>query len=464
MSRSGASADPRRTTIAAWTLAVAAVGGLVVALSTGRHATDVVGSSSARGWIAASAGALALVGADRLLAAAREQQHTEEGILGAALWVFAVLWAAHGFDAAGVISAANPGSALAALLAPPAALAAAGPLLAPGSWPARAVARHWRAWAVAWIAVATAVALALFTMPDRSPHVPAAGACRAVGLVAAAGWTVLSARYLRRHLRSFDAAMLGVSVSTAALAMAGLAWWSGALQTVGWSTAAACATAGMLALAPFAGRALGIDPDRRALLAPLARRDALAVPDIAESPLLRWFVRVAPGRGVSLVHAARVEDLALRCGDRVGLRARRMRALACAAAVHDLASALPPPDPAATSGPDDAEERARDMLARQHALAPAARLVRSRRERVDGTGRPDGIADTAIPVEARVLAVCDTYEVVVERNSRAAARRRVRDGVGTAFDASVVDALERVLDDLDADGPAPITPAELVAP
>ena len=49
------------------------------------------------------------------------------------------------------------------------------------------------------------------------------------------------------------------------------------------------------------------------------------------------------------------------------------------------------------------------------ALRPVARLVRSSHERWDGTGYPDRLAASEIPLGARIIAVCDAYEAMTSR-------------------------------------------------
>jgi HD-GYP domain-containing protein (c-di-GMP phosphodiesterase class II) len=88
----------------------------------------------------------------------------------------------------------------------------------------------------------------------------------------------------------------------------------------------------------------------------------------------------------------------------------------------------------------------------EHANLPdIAEWVRAHHERVDGTGYPAGLAGTAIPVEARVLAVADAYEAMTaDRPYRAsigpdAAEAELRRAAGTQFDPRVVEALATVL-------------------
>jgi len=72
-------------------------------------------------------------------------------------------------------------------------------------------------------------------------------------------------------------------------------------------------------------------------------------------------------------------------------------------------------------------------------------------ERMDGSGYPQGLAAAEIPIEARVVAVADTYDVLTsDRPYRRAfnqteALRRIFDEAGPHLDPLVVDALVRTL-------------------
>ena len=46
------------------------------------------------------------------------------------------------------------------------------------------------------------------------------------------------------------------------------------------------------------------------------------------------------------------------------------------------------------------------------ALAGTAPLIRSSHERVDGRGYPDGLVGEAIPLGARIIAVCDAFDAM----------------------------------------------------
>jgi HD-GYP domain-containing protein (c-di-GMP phosphodiesterase class II) len=77
-------------------------------------------------------------------------------------------------------------------------------------------------------------------------------------------------------------------------------------------------------------------------------------------------------------------------------------------------------------------------------------------ERPDGEGYPRGLQGDEIPLEARILAVADSYEAMtndrVYRRSigRWRARDELRRNAGTQFDGAVVAAFLRVLERDDA--------------
>lgn len=79
-------------------------------------------------------------------------------------------------------------------------------------------------------------------------------------------------------------------------------------------------------------------------------------------------------------------------------------------------------------------------------LTCAEHLVYGHHERFDGGGYPEGLAGTAIPVEARLMAVVDVYDALIsERSYKPAmphdeAVMRIRRGAGNHFDPEVVEA------------------------
>jgi HD-GYP domain-containing protein (c-di-GMP phosphodiesterase class II) len=85
------------------------------------------------------------------------------------------------------------------------------------------------------------------------------------------------------------------------------------------------------------------------------------------------------------------------------------------------------------------------IVASAPALAEAARLIRSSYERFDGAGYPDGLAGDAIPLGARIIAVCVAFAAMLSpRAYRPAlswehASNELRAARGGQLDPEVVD-------------------------
>ncbi|MBO9531354.1 MAG: HD-GYP domain-containing protein [Solirubrobacteraceae bacterium] len=179
-------------------------------------------------------------------------------------------------------------------------------------------------------------------------------------------------------------------------------------------------------------------------------------------------------------HTQGVVDLAVAVGLELRLPPRAMRDLEFGALLHDIGKLRVPNEiinkPGALS---DAEwlvmrrhpEYGQEMLDRVGgALTDAGRIVRAHHERWDGTGYPDGLAGDEIPIEARIITVCDSYSAMTTERSYSRARtdRQARMELercsGTQFDPAVVAALAVVLADPSALGRlGPTSGAEIPA-
>jgi HD-GYP domain-containing protein (c-di-GMP phosphodiesterase class II) len=93
-----------------------------------------------------------------------------------------------------------------------------------------------------------------------------------------------------------------------------------------------------------------------------------------------------------------------------------------------------------------------EVLSRFASYRSGIPLVRGHHESWDGTGYPDGIRGTEIPLGARILAVADTFDALTsDRPYRPGmgldrAVGILRDGAGSQWDPEIVAALLRVLD------------------
>jgi HD-GYP domain-containing protein (c-di-GMP phosphodiesterase class II) len=161
-------------------------------------------------------------------------------------------------------------------------------------------------------------------------------------------------------------------------------------------------------------------------------------------------------------HSRDVVELVLAVVDRIGLDVRIRKRAEFAALLHDVGKIRIPNEVIHKPGPLDADEWAlmkthtlegEQMLVRVGGLlGEVGRIVRSCHERWDGGGYPDGLAGEAIPVEARIVFVCDAFNAMTTERAYRAARTveealaELRACSGTQFDPQVVEALAGVLE------------------
>ncbi len=158
-------------------------------------------------------------------------------------------------------------------------------------------------------------------------------------------------------------------------------------------------------------------------------------------------------------HARWITDSAVRVGARLGLEGRALKRLELGALLHDIgklgisSTILQKPGPL-----DEAERRVvqthpalgERILAPIHRLQDVCPIVRHCHERLDGKGYPDGKAGEEIPIESRIVHVCDAYHAMTtdrpyrKRLPRAEAARRLVQGSGSQFDPAVVTAFLEV--------------------
>ena len=158
-----------------------------------------------------------------------------------------------------------------------------------------------------------------------------------------------------------------------------------------------------------------------------------------------------------VAHAA--DQLAARLRMTSGERAR----LADAAWLHDLGKLTIPRVILDKPGPLDGEEwaiirehpaRAADFLASETVLVDIAPLVRHHHERYDGTGYPDRLPATSIPLGARIIGVVDAFDAMTtERSYRGAlsfeaALCELQQGAGSQFDPTITEAFMDIATDL----------------
>ena len=206
----------------------------------------------------------------------------------------------------------------------------------------------------------------------------------------------------------------------------------------------------------------------------LRARNASSIAEaIAMSDALRQLNRGRPTPLVTLAdqienhdldtfrHVDRVAACAYAIGRQLGFGPGRLRDLVLAAQMHDIGKIGLPPYILTKPGKLTNEEwdmiklhpgKGFEIVSRVPALRNLAAVIRHHHERYDGGGYPDSLCGDGIPLEARIVAVADTYDALTsERPYRSAmsvpeAREELARVAGTQLDPNCVQALVHVLD------------------
>jgi putative nucleotidyltransferase with HDIG domain len=160
-------------------------------------------------------------------------------------------------------------------------------------------------------------------------------------------------------------------------------------------------------------------------------------------------------------HCKSVVSLALEVAEHLGLSAERRRNLEFAALLHDVGKIAIPKEIINKPGKLDPHEwtiikthtvEGQKMLERVGGfMRQVGLIVRSHHERWDGGGYPDGLAGEAIPLEARVITCCDTWNAMrTDRPYRKAlshdvAVAELASNAGGQFDPRVVETFVRLV-------------------
>ncbi len=215
-------------------------------------------------------------------------------------------------------------------------------------------------------------------------------------------------------------------------------------------------TAATLALVPLLGLLSVFARERHSRLQGLLelsgayRGTALMISDVIEAD-----------DGYTAEHSKGVVAFALSVGEQLELSGAQQRNLEFAALLHDVGKIAISKEIINKPGKLDADEWAiikthpiegQKMLDRVGGfMHEVGLIVRSHHERWDGSGYPDGLAGDAIPLEARIIAGCDTWNAMrtdrVYRKalSREAALAELLAAAGSQLDPRVVDTLARLV-------------------
>lgn len=159
-------------------------------------------------------------------------------------------------------------------------------------------------------------------------------------------------------------------------------------------------------------------------------------------------------------HSARVADLSANIATELGMNEEEVDRVRMAGRLHDLGKIGTRDAVVNKEGPltpEEFEHVKQHVIIGAQILAPLVHLgdivsmVKSHHERWDGTGYPDGLRAEEIPRGGRIIAAAEVYDALTtsrpyqEKMTPEQAAERMADLSGTVLDATVYDALLRIV-------------------
>ncbi|MGN6431015.1 MAG: diguanylate cyclase [Gaiellaceae bacterium] len=211
------------------------------------------------------------------------------------------------------------------------------------------------------------------------------------------------------------------------------------------------------------GEEPALDEDQARLLSGLAHQAKLAITNAGSFESLEaTFVSTVEALANALEakdeytssHTRWITDTALKVGATLGLDSKTLKRLELGALFHDIGKIGIPASILLKPGPLTSEERqimqrhpelGEKILAPIERLAEVRAIVRSCHEHYDGEGYPDGLSATEIPLESRIILVCDAFHAMTtdrpyrKRLPVEEACRRLREAVSMQFDPIVIE-------------------------
>ena len=155
-------------------------------------------------------------------------------------------------------------------------------------------------------------------------------------------------------------------------------------------------------------------------------------------------------------HSGRVAKYAKEIARRYGYDENKQNDIYMMALLHDVGKIGLPDSVLKNSGSPEEDEKIKEhttigahILAAIKEMPSLAAGAKYHHERFDGSGYPEGLAGEKIPEHSRIIAVADSYDVMLNRNglSQDEARDEIAHGRGTQFDPKFTDIMLKIIDE-----------------
>jgi HD-GYP domain-containing protein (c-di-GMP phosphodiesterase class II) len=448
-------------------LAWGALGGLMLGASA--IGGSVLAFPTLLFWFVVVAASLCVFASLATLRVAITDGLPELGLLASYSFALSALPLVHGVTTPGVLFEMNPATMSSVLWATPIASFSILPLLFPRRAWSRKCQSAWRPLALVHIYVVTALCIGLLLRPSLLP----AFAMRSYGAVAVAVFSIavslgLSLRHVRLARIANAPGPLIVACGFVLTGISNLVWIAPGPFSAAFWLAHVLDISGVFVLTIVSMRAYHQRASLRAILKPVIAQTPLSALALGLEPIVHRFVASLEKKDpITRDHVVRTAVMAMRVGERLNLAPDALHNLGLGALLHDLGKLSVPDEilhkPSRLSDDEFTVMKrhtvyGEQMVAASVTLKPICSIVRGHHERIDGHGYPDALRGDQIPLEARIVSVCDAYDAMANTRQyrdgmgRDKAISILREHSGSQWDPRVVEALVATVlsEDLDS--------------
>lgn len=445
-----------------WIASLAIPAGAQLILSKWWSTGGVNESPRALFFVVVISAVLCVVTSGVVLARSLRTKEAELAYLGLFFLGVSMLPLVHGLTVPTVLYGDNDASVSSAFWSLPFALAVALPALVGRTRLAARIDAAWTRWVIVSAAIIIALSSSLLIWTSLLP-VPDVGSTwtTVVALASFSGCVMLSRRHLELARIARSKAPLIVAGGYGLVGSSALVWIGAAPYSAGFWAAHVLDISGVFLGTIGALHAFGRTGSIRQALAPILIVDPRSALELGLDPSVHQFITELETKDeITRDHVVRTAELAILTGRRLGLDGDQLRQLGLTALLHDIGKLHIPDVVLNKPGELTREEYAivkrhanygADIVAASVVLAPIEAGIRSHHERMDGRGYPRGLIGSQIPLDARIVSVCDAFDAIANT-------RQYRDGVGveralvvlqqnagTQWDRRVVDTVVRVV-------------------
>ena len=452
--RSGRTAQLRLLWVASFAIPAA----LQLSLAMIWSESGIQGSATLLFVIVLIAASLCAVASGMVINRAKRTNEAELGYLGLFFLTVSVLPLIHGILTPGVIFDDPAPAAAAAFWSVPVAVVVAVPSLLMRSELGLRIDRQWWRWVLNCMLVVVTLGGLFIAAPSFIPApTPDALSTRAIAVAGFVGCVMLSKRHLDLAVIAQNQGPLAISFAYGLVGSSALMWFGSAPFSTGFWVAHILDITGVF-LGSIGALIVYKRTDHvRPFIAPVLVVDPRSALEVGLEPAVHEFIAQLEAKDpITRDHVLRTTELAMRVGRKMALDPTMLRELGLAAMLHDIGKLLIPDailnKPSALS---DEEYRVvqrhaqygAEIVEESEVLASIGPAIRAHHEHIDGSGYPNGLIGTQIPIIARVVSACDAYDAIANtRQYRKGASVETALGIleqhaGSQWDRRVVELL-----------------------